>query len=55
MKRKVAIYARVSTEPTTAPTKEGFTFDGWYEYNFEGKKLVIRDINNNVFNLKKII
>lgn len=31
MKRKVAIYARVSTEPTTAPTKEGFTFDGWYE------------------------
>lgn len=53
MKRKVAIYARVSTEPTTAPTKEGFTFDGWYEYNFEGKKLVIRDINNNVFNLKK--
>lgn len=35
--------------------KDKNAIDKCYEYNFEGKKLVIRDINNNVFNLQKII
>lgn len=35
--------------------KDEKTIDKCYEYNFEGKKLVIRDINNNVFNLQKKI
>ena len=33
--------------------KDKNAIDKCYEYNFEGKKLVIRDINNNVFNLQK--
>ena len=33
--------------------KDENAIDKCYEYNFEGKELIIRDRNNNVFNLKK--
>ena len=33
--------------------KDKNVIDKCYEYNFEGKELIIRDSNNNVFNLKK--
>lgn len=33
--------------------KDKNAIDKCYEYNFEGKELIIRDSNNNVFNLKK--
>ncbi len=33
--------------------KDENAIDKCYEYKFEGKELIIKDSNNNVFNLKK--
>lgn len=35
--------------------KDENAIDKCYEYKFEGKELIIKDSNNNVFNLKKKI
>ena len=51
--KKMEFTYKIKDNKLSIDFKDENAIDKCYEYNFEGKKLVIRDINNNVFNLQK--
>ena len=51
--KKIEFTYKIKDNTICIDFKDENAIDKCYEYNFEGKELIIRDSNNNVFNLKK--